>query len=88
MFDQVAALLPQEKLRFNHKVTQIDADNKILHFENGDRIRYNKVNGCGCVYNVCADLLVEKLVSTLPLDMTLTWLGKEALAKRLTFSSR
>ena len=40
---QVAAMLPQQKLRFNHQVVHIEAANKTLHFKNGDRIRYNKV---------------------------------------------
>mmetsp|Transcript_20601 Transcript_20601/g.29562 ORF Transcript_20601/g.29562 Transcript_20601/m.29562 type:complete len:500 (+) Transcript_20601:31-1530(+) len=69
IWKKVAAMLPQEKLRFNSKVVNIDAAGKTLHLEDGSKVKYNK------------------LLSTIPLDITLTWLGKQDLANRLTFSS-
>lgn len=45
IWKKVAALLPQEKLRFQSSghVTGIDAENKILTTADGHKIKYNKV---------------------------------------------
>ena len=39
----VAALLPQERQRYNVEVTGIDGDARLLTLKDGSKVRYNKV---------------------------------------------
>jgi len=65
----VANLLPQDKMRFKKKMTNLDPAKKVITFSDGTEIGY------------------DKLISTAPLDLTLTMLGRSDLANRLTYSS-
>ncbi len=69
IWKKVANLLPEEKQVYNMKVISLDAKEKVVTFENGRKIQYNK------------------LLSTIPLDITLNWLGRNDLANKLTYSS-
>ena len=63
---------------------------KLLPKENQE---YNKfltdidINGQICTFKDGSKIKYKKLLSTIPLDITLTMLGKPELAKRLTYSS-
>lgn len=39
----MADLLPQDKQRYGTKVVNIDPENRIVSFDNGSTIKYNKV---------------------------------------------
>ncbi|GBF94912.1 hypothetical protein Rsub_08155 [Raphidocelis subcapitata] len=65
----VAALLPDERQRYNARVVSIDADARVARLAGGRAVRYGK------------------LLTTLPLDATLTWLGRGEWAEGLRRSS-
>ena len=69
IWKKVANLLPEEKQIYSMTVISLDAKEKVVTFENGRKIQYNK------------------LLSTIPLDITLNWLGRDDLANKLTYSS-
>ena len=72
IWKNVAKLLPQDRMRFGQKGQVIHIDAAKKTLEMGDGKRIK--------YN--------KLLSTIPLDVTLTWLGRQDLAEKLTYSSR
>ena len=81
----------------------IDAANKVASFADGSQIKYNKVTTLKfkkkMKYIEINKLFLKnkrffffpfsfvQLLSTIPLDITLTWLGREELAKKLVHSS-
>ena len=50
IWTKVAALLPKDKQKYNMTVTNLDPVNKIVSFENGTTIKYNKVREA-CMYH-------------------------------------
>lgn len=68
----MAKLLPQERMRFGQK-------GQVTHI---DAAAKTLVMGDG------SRIKYGQLLSTIPLDLTLTWLDRKDLADRLTYSSR
>jgi protoporphyrinogen oxidase len=72
-------------------VTNVDPANKVLTLNNGKQIQYNKVKIFmffnSTLLTVFLLSIRSQLLTTIPLDLTLNWLGRDDLAKRLTYSS-
>ena len=68
----VAKLLPQERMRFGQRGQVTHIDAAAKTLMMGDGTK----------------IKYGKLLSTIPLDITLIWLGRKDLADRLTYSSR
>jgi protoporphyrinogen oxidase len=71
IWKNVAKLLPQERMRFGQ-------EGQVTHIDAADNVL---IMGDG------KRIKYGKLLSTIPLDITLTWLGRSDLAERLTYSS-
>lgn len=69
IWKSVANLLPQNKLKFNCTVTNLNPDKKTVTLKDGKVIQYNK------------------LLTTIPLDITLNWIGENELAEGLFYST-
>ena len=98
IWKKVAALLPADKQRYNATITGMDPAAKVITLKVGlTCARHMCLRGrssthttsccCSCARQDGSKIKYNKLLTTIPLDITLTWLGKADLAKRLTYSS-